>query len=151
MTNETSDRQPNFVGDVDTAAIARAGNVLQLACHGASQHAGWWTDLVAGTDLREVARGSSRLGKALVAEKLCLAHSELSEAMEAHRKGLADDKIKTRPGIEVELADCVIRICDLAGALGLDLGGAIAAKMAFNRVRPDHQLAARAGANGKSY
>lgn len=54
------------------------------------------------------------------------------------------------PG-EVELADAVIRIADLAGGLGLDLGGAIAEKLAFNAVRPDHKPEARAVAGGKSY
>ena len=38
--------------------------------------------------------------------------------------------------VEVELADAVIRIADLAGALGLDLGGAIAEKLEYNRNRP---------------
>lgn len=45
----------------------------------------------------------------------------------------------------------MIRIADLAGALGLDLGGAIAEKMAFNAVRPDHKKEARESAGGKSY
>ena len=96
-------------------------------------------------------RTGTRFGKALVAEKLCLTHSEISEAMEGHRKGLMDDKLPHRPMIEVELADAVIRIADLAGALGLDLGGAIAEKMAFNAVRPDHKPEARAAAGGKAY
>ena len=52
---------------------------------------------------------------------------------------------------EVELADAVIRIFDLAGAYNMDLGGAIVEKMAFNAFRPDHQAAARAAVSGKSY
>lgn len=91
------------------------------------------------------------LAGALVAQKLCLIHSEISEAMEGHRKGLMDDKLPHRKMIEVELADAMIRIGDLAGALGLDLGGAIAEKMAFNAKRPDHQPEARKAAGGKSY
>ena len=39
-------------------------------------------------------------------------------------------------GIPSELADAVIRIADLAGALGIDLDRAIAEKMAFNEKRP---------------
>lgn len=39
-------------------------------------------------------------------------------------------------GIPSELADAVIRIADLAGALGIDLDAAIGEKMAFNENRP---------------
>jgi NTP pyrophosphatase (non-canonical NTP hydrolase) len=53
--------------------------------------------------------------------------------------------------IEVELADAVIRIADLAGALELDLGSAIAEKMAYNAQRADHKPEARAAAGGKSF
>lgn len=131
--------------------IELAGDVLQRACHYASKSAGWWQDLKAGTDHVAEVRNGTRLGKALVAEKLCLIHSEVSEAMESHRKGLMDEKLPHRPAIEVELADAIIRICDLAGALGLDLGGAIAEKMAFNAVRPDHKPENRQAAGGKAY
>ena len=86
-----------------------------------------------------------------MAQKLCLIHSEISEAMEGHRKGLMDDKLPHRPMMEVELADAVIRIFDLAGALDFDLGGAIAEKMAFNAQRPDHKLENRVAEGGKAY
>lgn len=64
---------------------------------------------------------------------------------------MSDDKLPHRLQIEVELADAVIRIADLAGALGLDLGGAIAEKIRFNEHRPDHRLENRAAAFGKAY
>lgn len=134
---------------VQLAEIDAAGDTLVRACHGAAASAGWWTN--GGIDLAAECRAGTRFGKALVAEKLCLTHSEISEAMEGHRKGLQDDKLPHRPMIEVELADAVIRIADLAGALGLDLGGAIAEKMAFNAVRPDHKPEARAAVGGKAY
>lgn len=132
-------------------ALEQSGNALQAICHGAASAAGWWNNLKTGEDYVVEVRSDSRLGKALVAEKLCLVHSEVSEAMEGHRKGLSDDKLPHRPMIEVELADAVIRIADLCGALGLDLGGAIAEKMAFNAVRPDHKVENRAAAGGKAY
>lgn len=138
-----------FTNPLDEVAIA--GEILQDTCHGASMDAHWWTDTATGSDLRQECRTGTRLGKALVAEKLCLIHSEISEAMEGHRKGLKDDKLPRRPAIEVELADAVIRIADLAGALGLDLGGAIAEKMSFNASREDHKLEARQAAGGKAY
>jgi len=128
-----------------------AGSELTHYCHKAAADAGWWRDIATGADFAAEVRNSTRLGKALVAEKLCLIHSEISEAMEGHRKGLSDDKLPHRLQIEVELADAVIRIADLAGALGLDLGGAIAEKMVFNSARPDHKLENRAAAGGKVY
>lgn len=118
--------------------------------------AGWWHHIQTGLDLREVIRNpkddlQKLLAGALVAQKLCLTHSEVSEGMEGHRKGLMDDKLPHRTMLEVEMADAVIRIADLAGALGLDLGGAIAEKLVFNATRPDHKPENRAAAGGKSY
>ena len=134
------------------AATALAGNTLVEQSHGAAFTSGWYFDKKSGLDQKAAMNDpSSRIGKALVAEKLCLVHSEISEAMEGHRKGLMDDKLPHRPMIEVELADAVIRIADLCGALKLDLGGAVAEKMAFNAIRPDHKPEARAAAGGKAY
>lgn len=59
---------------------------------------------------------------------LALAHSELSEALEAYRKGDKDNFVE-------ELADTVIRVVDLSAGLGLDLAGAIVAKLKKNRER----------------
>jgi NTP pyrophosphatase (non-canonical NTP hydrolase) len=83
--------------------------------------------------------------------KLCLIHSEISEAMEGYRKNLMDDKLTHRSAIEVELADAVIRIADLSAYLNLDLAGAIVDKMAYNRNRADHKPEARASTNGKKF
>ena len=123
--------------------IKDAGGVLVDYCHGASKAAGWWNDLTTGEPLVDRPH--------VVAEKLMLIVSEVAEAMEGHRKNLADDKLPHRPMIEVELADAVIRIADLAGALDLDLGGAIAEKMEYNRNRPDHKVENRKADGGKKY
>jgi len=70
-------------------------------------------------------------------EKIALMHSELSEALEADRKGItADDKIPAYTGLEAELADVVIRIMDFAGHHQLRLGEAIIEKLAYNTTRP---------------
>lgn len=141
--------------------IEQGVNALVQACHRASKDAGWWVHQASGVDLiatimagPEITNESpvvARMGKALVAEKLCLIHSEISEAMEGHRKGLQDDKLPHRPMLEVKLADALIRIADLAGALDLDLGGAVAEKMAYNATRADHKPEARSAAGGKAY
>jgi len=70
---------------------------------------------------------------------LALIHSEVSEALEAYRKhGLEswyeDRKLKPE-GISFELADTIIRICDLAGHLEIDLEKAIKEKISYNKGR----------------
>lgn len=69
--------------------------------------------------------------------RLCmLVVTEISEAVEADRKDLMDTHLPQRRGIEVELADAVIRIMDIAGGLCLDLGGALEEKLKYNANRP---------------
>ena len=124
---------------------------LQENIHQGNVDAGWWTDLDTLQSLAEECRIRTRFGKALVAEKLALIHSEISEAMEGARKNLMDDKLPHRKMIEVELADAMIRILDLAGALHLDLAGAVQEKLAYNAVREDHKVENRKAEGGKSY
>lgn len=119
--------------------LKKSMNSIVSACHTAAREAGWWDGVDIINDVH------------VVPAKLCLIHSEISEAMEGHRKDLMDDKLPYRQMLEVELADAVIRIADLAGALGLDLGGAIDEKMAFNVTRADHQLENRQAPGGKTY
>ena len=74
--------------------------------------------------------------KAYNAQAIALMHSELSEALEADRKDLMDDKLTHRKGLEVELADAVIRIMDFTQGKDMDLDNTIAEKLAYNTTRP---------------
>lgn len=115
-------------------------NEVTMRCHRAATDAGWWSNIKTGEPV-----------KINVPEKLCLVHSEISEALEGYRKGLMDDKLKHRPMLDVELADAVIRIMDLCGALGIRLGSVIAEKMEFNRTREDHKPENRRKEGGKKF
>ena len=124
----------------DEAAAINGIRVAQALAHKTATDAGWYVDPATGEPV-----------KRNFGEVVALMHSELSEALEAHRKGLMDDKITHRNGIEVEFADCIIRILDTAAALGLDVAGAIIEKNRFNANRADHKLEARKAAGGKAY
>lgn len=100
----------------------------------------WWVDLETGEPI-----------KRNVGELLMLTVTELAEALEGDRKNLMDDKLPHRKMFEVELADAIIRIFDIAGGLGLDLGGAYEEKMAYNAVRHDHSVEGRKADGGKRY
>lgn len=84
---------------------------------------------------------SGKVGTFNVSEKLMLVVSEIAEAQEELRTGFStlDDyqSESGKPeGFGIELADAVIRIADLCGALGIDLEGAIRRKLDYNATRP---------------
>lgn len=118
--------------------MAEMINALGDVVHEANRK--WWVDLHTGEPIER------NFG-----ELIALGHSEFSEALEGHRKNLADDKLPHRPMAEVELADVMIRVFDMARGMGYDLGGAMAEKMIYNASRVDHTAAHRLTENGKKY
>lgn len=66
-------------------------------------------------------------------ELLMLTVSEVAEAMEGERKNLMDDHLSHRKMAEVELADTVIRLLDLAAGFKLELGEVYVAHIAKNK------------------
>ena len=111
---------------------------IEQLCHGLAREAGWW-------DSRNLDDPQT------IPACLCLVHSEVSEAMEGARKNRMDDHLPHRKALEVELADAMIRILDLAGAYQLDLGGALVEKLVYNTQRADHKRDARAADDGKKF
>lgn len=115
---------------------------LQKRIYEGNVAAGWWKDIKTG-------EAYEKGNVMLILSKLALVHSEVSEALEGVRKNLMDDKLPHRKMVEVELADAVIRILDLAGHEGYDVFGAIEEKLAYNAVREDHKIENRLKEGGK--
>ena len=96
----------------------RAFNRMQRTVHETAVAKGWWED------------------KRNDGELIALMHAELSEALEALRKGdPPDDKIPEFTGTKAELADVIIRIMDYAERRGLRVAEAIVAKSTMNMCR----------------
>jgi len=112
----------------------RLNDILER-CHEGSKAKGWWDD---ETDAQGVLI-RDRV-EALIMTKLMLCVTELAEAAEDYRRGgdmttaLVGPKAKPC-GFPTELADTVIRIFDLAGALGIDLEAEIMQKLDYNEGR----------------
>lgn len=132
------DEPPNMTDEERT--IYEGIKALCEVAHRNSVEAGWYHDLATGQPK------DRNFG-----EVIALMHSELSEALEAERKGLSDDKLPDREGQEVEFADTFVRIADTAQYRGWDVAGATIAKMRFNRIRADHRPENRRAAGGKAF
>ena len=131
----------------------QANNLTDMSFQifGSNLDVGWWDgdDMKMIHEFRKTGKLTKNLANLILA-KLALCHSETSEALEGVRKGLMDDHLPHRPMVEVELADTIIRILDLAGFMGLDIGAALAEKYAYNQTRADHKKENREKAGGKT-
>ena len=102
----------------DQEQLAWSGlRAAQKLAHETAFEAGWYKNPETGEPIER------NFG-----EVVALMHSELSEALESHRKGLPDGHLPNRIGYEVEFADLIIRVLDTAYALGLDVPGALIEK-----------------------
>lgn len=125
-----------------TELTATILNELAHECNNRSEAAGWNIDPVTKEKIPP---------HYYVPLKLALAHSELSEALEGFRKNLLDDHLQKRSMLEVELADAIIRIVQMAAYLDLDIGGAVIEKLEYNSKRADHKIENRVKDNGKRF
>jgi NTP pyrophosphatase (non-canonical NTP hydrolase) len=90
-------------------------------------------EIISPEDIHECAKEKGWWDKDRpVPELLCLMHSELSEALEGYRNHIPEGQ----PGcFSEELADVIIRIWDVCGAMEIDIVGAVQKKHEFNLTR----------------
>lgn len=104
-------------------------NELVKAAHDNAHGKEFWKDIKAIEYLDANEEVKVMMWNNAVATRLALVTTETSEAVEALRHNDEDN-------FEEELADVVIRICDICGGLGIDLEKKIVEKMERNKKRP---------------
>jgi NTP pyrophosphatase (non-canonical NTP hydrolase) len=128
---------------------------MQKQVHNLAREKGWWpirnvSESGFQYEYGEKAK-SIDVEKVNIPEKLILMVSEISEALEWYRNPefeitsevlytLCDPHNEFDPekpdGMWIELADCIIRILDLAGAYNIDMEELVKLKHNYNKTRP---------------
>lgn len=129
MKEFIKDRQKRLE-DIKDGSMAYLKELLFIAHH-TSKDKGWWDE--------QDGNHPYELSTERIASKICLMHSELSEALEEVREDRLNSWYQDNgkpEGLPAELADVVIRIFDLCGAMDIDLEKAIVEKMLYNMTRP---------------
>lgn len=132
---EQTELDPKYDQYVQSISIDSLDKLSEL-CHKASYDRGWWHDPDTGEELPT----EGFLGSMVIGCKLGLIHSEVSEAMEGHRKTLKDNKLEEYDALDVELVDTLIRTLDLLGKRKAPVAEIFEKKMSYNDVRLDHSL-----------
>ena len=126
----TLDTLSKSLDDEGVSHVA-SGDITTLSArsHKISTEKEWWADYQAAP---------GRYKPYVLATKIALIASEISEALEEARKNAYQkyEKDGKPEGVVVELADAIIRIFDFCEHLGLDLKGALLDKLTFNETRP---------------
>ena len=151
-TKTTVERATNHLISAKANVYMEAKAQIEMlvnACHTAAVANHWWHLVVPADDITGSAHNVPNQRN--FGECIALIHSEVSEAMEGGRKDKRDDHLPTFTSVEVELADALIRIFDLAGAMDLGLGEAFVAKYLYNQERADHKIENRMAEGGKQF
>ena len=135
-----SDPAPSPLGTIADAVCTHLDKLAEDIFE-ANKAKGFWDEAIVENVPFEVAGGTIYADDFLperrnTGELIALMHSELSEALEAHRKDKQDDHLPQYKGLHVELADALIRILDFAGAHDIRIGEIVKAKLAYNANRP---------------
>jgi NTP pyrophosphatase (non-canonical NTP hydrolase) len=119
----------------------RLNNYRDLA-HQNAKASGWWDDvsrpdrLIAAAG--KIAQEATELMDALYINRRSTAEEFYSEEEKYHPKPFSYEKAfkeTIKDSAEDELADLLLRVLDLAGAMGVDLNWHVAAKFKYNKTR----------------
>jgi hypothetical protein len=99
---------------------------------------GWWPELEGMTNNPSAEEFQRFVDKINIPERIAKIHSELSEAYEAARDPvwLQDKHCPAFTNFSIELADSMLAIFNLAGALQIPIGAAMLAKIKADEKRP---------------
>lgn len=114
---------------------------LQTRAYDHAKNKGFWEDYEEAT-FDAWPSQTAAVEAAFIGQKLALIHSEVSEALEEVRAGIyeATHLSGEKPeGLPSELADIVIRVADLCGALEIDLESTIIEKLDYNSRSRGHK------------